>query len=66
MRPTLKEFENMSFPMPYVPWLSFPRWAQEALYINGLCIFIELKLIARNQTLPNILQHKYWIGCSWI
>lgn len=42
MRPTLKEFENMSFPMPYVPWLSFPRWSQEALYINGLSIFFLL------------------------
>ena len=35
VRPTLKEFDKMAKPMPWGPWFSLPRWAQEAYYING-------------------------------
>ncbi|KAL9646021.1 hypothetical protein ABK040_012080 [Willaertia magna] len=32
-RPTLKQMKDMPFPMPYIPWISYIRYGQEALYI---------------------------------
>eukprot|EP00003_Mantamonas_plastica_P030396 TRINITY_DN752_c2_g1_i1.p1 TRINITY_DN752_c2_g1~~TRINITY_DN752_c2_g1_i1.p1 ORF type:complete len:202 (+),score=48.80 TRINITY_DN752_c2_g1_i1:2-607(+) len=35
-RPTLPELKNMFFPMPYIPYVSYIRWGQEAIYLNEM------------------------------
>ena len=35
-RPTMIEMNKMFFPMPYIYWCSFLRYAQEALYLTEI------------------------------
>jgi len=41
-RPTLPQMKTMPFPMPYVPYISYMRWAEEAIYITEIGRFQDV------------------------
>ncbi|KAL9643147.1 hypothetical protein ABK040_001636 [Willaertia magna] len=41
-RPTIPQMNEMFFPMPYIYWLSYLRYAQEALYLAELSAYKQI------------------------